>query len=339
MNKLMNKQIALISRPVGMPTEANFEFSEAPVEELLEGQVVVRTIYLSVDPYMRGRMNDSKSYVPPFKLGEALNGGVVGEIIDSKSDAFKAGDKVTGILGWRLYNVVDAAAVRLVDETAAPLSAYLSILGLTGLTAYFGLLDIGQPKAGETVVVSGAAGAVGMAVGQIAKIKGARVVGIAGSDEKVRLLTEELGFDAAINYKTASLSEALEQACPSGVDVYFDNVGGAISDAVMELLNDYARIPICGAISSYNSTDGDIGPRVHTKLIKTRSLMKGFVLSDYNSRLGEGMQALGQWLGEGKLQYEETIVDGFDQVPAAFLALFQGKNTGKMLVKVTDTEF
>ncbi len=335
MQQLQNRSIALKSRPVGMPTEQNFEYREAPVQEPQEGQVVVRSQYMSVDPYMRGRMSDAKSYVAPYELNEVISGGVVGEIVESKSDLFQAGDKVIGMLGWQLYNVVEAKQVRKVDESIAPLSAYLSVLGLTGLTAYFGLLDIGQPKAGETVVVSGAAGSVGMFVGQIAKIQGARAVGIAGTDEKCAYLINELGFDAAINYKTTKdLGKALEEACPNGVDVYFDNVGGSVSDAVMSLLNDYARIPLCGAISSYNSTDGDMGPRIQSKIIKTRSLMKGFVLSDYASRQQEGLVQLGKWLSEGKLKYEETIIEGFDHVIDAFLQLFEGTNLGKMLVKV-----
>ncbi|OAB44813.1 NADP-dependent oxidoreductase [Paenibacillus glacialis] len=337
--QLTNKQILLATRPVGMPTEQNFEFKEIPVAEAQDGQVVVRTLYLSVDPYMRGRMSDAKSYIPPYNLNEVIVGGIVGEIVESNSDLFKAGDKVIGMLGWQLYNTVDAMTLRQIDESIAPVSAYLSVLGLTGLTAYFGLLDIGQPKEGETVVVSGAAGSVGMFVGQIAKIMGARVVGIAGTNEKCDYLKNELGFDAAINYKTTdNIGAALEQACPNGVDVYFDNVGGEISDAVMNLLNDYARIPLCGAISSYNRTDGDMGPRILTKMIKTRSLMKGFVLGDYADRQLEGLQELGKWLSEGKLKYEETIVDGFDNAIDAFLQLFQGANIGKMLVKVSDAE-
>ncbi|WP_211746146.1 NADP-dependent oxidoreductase [Paenibacillus sp. Marseille-Q4541] len=332
-----NRQVLLTSRPVGMPTQDNFEFKNVSVVMPEEGQVVVRTLYLSVDPYMRGRMSDAKSYVPPFQLNEVITGGLVGEITESKSDQFKAGDKVIGMLGWQLYNTVEAKKVTKIDEKIAPVSAYLSVLGLTGLTAYFGLLDIGQPKEGETVVVSGAAGSVGMFVGQIAKIKGARVVGIAGTDEKCDYLKRELGFDAVINYKTTNnLGQDLENACPNGVDVYFDNVGGTISDAVMNLLNNHARIPLCGAISSYNSTDGDMGPRIQTKLIKTRSLIQGFVLSDYADRQSEGLQELGKWLSEGKLKYEETVVEGFDNVIEAFLQLFQGANLGKMLVKVSE---
>lgn len=336
---LVNRSILLKNRPVGMPVQTDFEFREAPVQQPQEGQAVIRTLYLSVDPYMRGRMSDAKSYIEPYRLNEVISGGIVGEVVESKSDLLNKGDKVIGMLGWQLYNVVDAKTVRKLDESLAPLSAYLSVLGLTGLTAYFGLLDIGQPKEGETVVVSGAAGSVGMFVGQIAKIKGARVVGIAGTDQKCEFLKNELGFDAAINYKTIdNLDKALEVACPNGVDVYFDNVGGSISDSVMNLLNDYARIPLCGAISVYNSTDGDMGPRIQSKLIKTRSLIKGFVLGDYASRQAEGLQELGKWLSEGKLKYEETIIDGFDHVIEAFLQLFQGTNLGKMLVKVGEPE-
>lgn len=337
---MMNRKILLHSRPQGMPTEETFKFEEAPVQEPGQGQVLVKSIYLSVDPYMRGRMNDSKSYVPPYPLGEVITGGVVGEVIDSRSDKFSKGDKVLGMLGWQLYNVVEADKLQQIDEKIAPLSAYLSVIGMTGLTAYFGLMDIGRPKEGETVVVSGAAGAVGSIVGQIAKIQGAHVVGIAGSDEKTSWLTKELGFDAAINYKTTSdLKKDLQQACPNGVDVYFDNVGGDISDAVMTELNDYARIPLCGAISAYNEEEGgDVGPRILTKLIKTRSMIKGFVLGDYADRLPEGAKMLGQWLAEGKLKYEETIFEGFDRVPEAFLELFQGTNIGKMLVKVDTAE-
>lgn len=336
--QLKNRQILLASRPVGMPTEKDFEFKKVPLMDAQDGQVVVRTLYLSVDPYMRGRMSDAKSYIAPFNLNEVIGGGIVGEVVESKSELFQVGDKIIGMLGWQIYNTVDAKTVRKIDVSIAPVSAYLSVLGLTGLTAYFGLLDIGKPKEGETVVVSGAAGAVGMLVGQIAKIKGARVVGIAGTDEKCDYLKNELGFDAAINYKSDNLEQNLEKACPNGVDVYFDNVGGSISDAVMNLLNDHARIPLCGAISSYNSTDGNLGPRIQTKLIKTRSLIQGFVLSDYADRQSEGLQELGKWLSEGKLKYEETIVDGFDNVVEAFLQLFQGANLGKMLVKVSDSE-
>lgn len=335
--KLKNSQILLAKRPKGMPTKENFTFKDNPVPQREEGEVLVKTIYLSVDPYMRGRMDDAKSYVKPFELNEMICGGIIGEVILSDSDQLSVGDKVVGTLGWQRYNVIQESKVRKIDETIAPLTAHLSVLGLTGLTAYFGLLDIGQPKEGETVVVSGAAGAVGMIVGQIAKIKGARVVGIAGSDEKTAYLKQELGFDETINYKTSpNMEQTLEEACPNGIDIYFDNVGGPISDAAINLLNEFARIPLCGAISSYNRTDGDLGPRVQTKLIKSRGLIKGFIIGDYADRFNEGIRDLSSWLAEGKLKYEENIVEGFVNVPEAFLGLFKGENLGKQLIKVDE---
>ncbi len=331
------QQIQLASRPEGMPVREDFHYKEIEVPKPSQGEILVKTLYLSVDPYMRGRMSDAKSYVEPFQLNEALAGGAVGEVVESKSDHFQAGDFVVGMLPWQEYSLANEKQVRVIDPKVAPISTHLSILGLTGLTAYFGLLDIGQPKEGETVVVSGAAGAVGSVVGQIAKLKGARVVGIAGTDEKVSYLTDTLGFDKGINYKTTdNIYATLKEACPDGIDVYFENVGGEIADAALSLLNKHARVPVCGAISSYNKKDADLGPRVQTKLIKTSSLMKGFVVNDYSDRFKEGSTQLGQWLGEGKLQYEETITDGLENVTDAFLGLFQGKNIGKQLVKIAE---
>lgn len=337
MSKLQNQQIVLASRPKGMPTVDNFRFEDTEYKSPENGEVTLKSLYVSVDPYMRGRMSNQKSYVEPFQLDEAISGGVVAEVVESNDDQLKVGDKVFGMLGWRRYNVVPANQVRKVDGEQASLSAYLSVLGLTGLTAYFGLMDIGEPKEGETVVVSGAAGAVGSIVGQIAKLKGAHVVGVAGSDDKVRYLVDELGFDAGINYKTVeNMQEALAGFCPNGVDVYFDNVGGEISDAVMNLLNPFARIPVCGAISSYNRTDGDLGPRVQTKLIKNKARMQGFIVGDYADRFNEGIKELATWLAQGKISYEETIVEGFEEIPKAFLGLFEGTNLGKQLVKVSE---
>ncbi|MCZ2257890.1 NADP-dependent oxidoreductase [Sporosarcina sp. G11-34] len=334
----LQQQIKLIKRPVGLPTNEDFEFIEAPIEEPSEGEVLVRTVYISVDPYLRGRMNDVKSYIPPFKLNSVITSGVIAQVVESKSPKFEKNDIVIGSLGWQHYSVAKESEIRKVDANIAPASAYLSVLGMTGLTAYFGLLDIGQPKEGETVVVSGAAGAVGSIVGQIAKIKGANVIGIAGSDEKVKYLIEELGFDAAINYKTENVKMALNKACPNGIDVYFENVGGEIADAVFPLLNKFARIPVCGAISAYNSESIDIGPRVQSYLIKTSSLMKGFTVGDYGSRFQEGTEVLAGWLQEGKLKYEETVTEGFDQTIDAFLDLFEGRNIGKAVVKVSEIE-
>lgn len=332
------QQIQLARRPKGVPAHDDFRFETIAVPEPKDGEVLVKTSYVSVDPYMRGRMQDTKSYVEPFALDEAITGGVIAEVL-TDGDKLKKGDVVIGNLAWQEYSAVNESALRKLDTDIAPAQAYLGILGMTGLTAYFGLLDIGRPKKGETVVVSGAAGAVGSTVGQIAKIKGARVVGIAGSDEKIAYLKEELQFDEAINYKTADdIQKALEQACPDGVDVYFDNVGGPISDAVINLLNEFARIPVCGAISSYNteSEEEDMGPRVQPKLIKTKALMQGFIVSDYADRFSEGAKQLAEWLKDGKLHYEETITEGFSNIPDAFLGLFKGENKGKQIIKVSD---
>lgn len=334
----MQKQIKLVNRPAGTPTSADFEMVNVPIGEAAEGEVLLRTIYISVDPYLRGRMNDTKSYIAPFELNKALSSGVVAQVVESKSSHFNKGDVVLGSLPWQEYTTAKENTVRKIDHSLAPASAYLSILGMTGLTAYFGLLDIGKPKEGETVVVSGAAGAVGSIVGQIAKIKGARVVGIAGSDEKVKFLIDELGFDAAINYKTQDIAKALSETCPNGIDIYFENVGGEISDAIFPLLNNFARIPVCGAISSYNNEQADVGPRVQSYLIKTSSLMQGFTVGHYSSRFSEGAQELAGWLKAGKLKYEETITEGFDFTIDAFLDLFKGANLGKSLVKVAEIE-
>ena len=334
----MQKQIKLIKRPLGTPTKEDFEIVKAPIGEASQGEVLLKTVYISVDPYLRGRMNDTKSYIPPFELNEMISSGVIAQVVDSKSTLFEKGDVVLGSLPWQEYSIAKEKAVRKIDHTLAPASSYLSVLGMTGLTAYFGLLDIGKPKEGETVVVSGAAGAVGSIVGQIAKIKGAHVVGIAGSDEKVKFLIDELGFDGAINYKTQDVAKALSELCPNGIDIYFENVGGEISDAVFPLLNNFARIPVCGAISSYNKEQLDVGPRVQSYLIKTSSLMQGFTVGNYSSRFGEGALELAGWLKEGKLKYEETITEGFDHTIDAFLDLFKGANLGKALVKVADIE-
>lgn len=334
----IQKQIQLKKRPTGVPTHEHFEFVEGPIEKPGKGEILLQTIYISVDPYLRGRMNDTKSYIPPFKLNEPISSGVIGKVVESQSDLFEVGDFVIGSLDWQEFSIAKESTVRKIDPNLAPVSAYLSVLGMTGLTAYFGLLDIGKPKAGETVVVSGAAGAVGSIVGQIAKIKGARVVGIAGSDEKVRYLLEDLGFDAAINYNTQDVGNALKEACPDGIDVYFENVGGEISDAIFPLLNNFARIPVCGAISAYNQSEPDVGPRVQGYLIKTSSLMQGFTVGNYSSRFGEGAKELASWLLEGKLKYEETVTEGFENTIDAFLDLFKGANLGKAIVKVADTD-
>ena len=333
------QKIILANRPEGMPSEEDFKFIEADIPQPEDHQILVRTLYLSVDPYMRGRMQDTKSYIAPFKLNEAITGGVVAEVVESKSDSFKQGDVVVGNIDWAEYTVANEKEIRVIDPSVAPVTTHLGILGMPGLTAYFGLLDIGNPQEGETVVVSGAAGAVGSAVGQIAKIKGCRVVGIAGTDEKLDYLINELGFDAAVNYKKASFVQDLQEAVPEGVDVYYDNVGGEVTDAVFTLLNTNARIPLCGAISSYNAEGKDYGPRLQSAMIKTSALMKGFTVGNYAHRFKEAAVDLGQWVQEGKLKYEETIIEGFEKTPEAFLGLFKGTNLGKQLVKVAEPKY
>ena len=328
------EQIILKSRPKGLPTLENFKMEEIEIPEIKNNEVLLEGMYYSVDPYMRGRMNDTKSYAPPFETGKPLSGGVVAKVIESKSEKFQVGDIITGNLPWRKKMIAAEKDIRKIDSTVAPASYYLGILGMTGLTSYFGLMHIGKPKAGETVVVSGAAGAVGMVVGQIAKIKGCRVIGIAGSDEKIQMLKEELGFDDAINYKTTTdMKKALAKACPKGVDVYFDNVGGDISDAIMMHLNFQARVVICGQISLYNSTETPMGPRLQPILLTRSVLMQGFIISDFQSDFPEGIQHLVSWIKEGKLKFKETVVHGFEKLPQALLGLFKGDNTGKMIVK------
>lgn len=332
---MQNKEIRLRSRPAAMPTLDNFNIVDANVPEPADGEVLVRTLYISVDPYLRGRMREGRSYVPPFEVGQVIESGPVGEVVQSQSPKFQTGDIVTGMFGWRLYNVAKAdSLMKVVVPPSVSITTALGVLGMPGLTAYFGLLDIGQPKAGETVVVSGAAGAVGMTVCQIAKIKGCRTVGIAGSDDKNQYLQDELGVDATINYKTADLPAALKESCPAGVDVYFDNVGGDISDAVLPLLNHGARIVICGQISLYNLGKPDVGPRPQPYLLVNSALMKGFIITEYAARFSEGVMQLAQWLAGGKLKYAESVVEGFENTPQAFIGLFSGDNLGKQIVKV-----
>jgi NADPH:quinone reductase len=334
MGPMQNKQIVFASRPSGMPSAENFKLTDAEVPKPQEGEVLIQTLYLSVDPYMRSRMTDRKSYVDPFAVGEVIRGGAVGEVLESRADGLNAGDIVTGMLPWQLYSVTRAAQLHKIDPALAPITTALGVLGMPGLTAYFGLLDIGKPKAGETVVVSGAAGAVGTIVCQIARIQGCRVVGIAGSDEKNQYLRDELGVDVTINYKTAAVREELRQACPKGVDVYFDNVGGEVSDAVLTLITHGSRTIICGQISMYNLEKPEPGIRVQPYLLVNSALMQGFIVTDYAARYGEGVRQMAQWLREGKLKYAENIIEGFENTPQAFLGLFTGENLGKQLVKV-----
>lgn len=336
MQQQINRQILLVKRPIGIPDEGCFKLVTSVMPQPTKGQVLLRTRFLSVDPYMRGRMNDRKSYVAPFQLNEVLTGGTVGEVFESKSNDFVKGDFVVGNLGWEDYSIADEKEVRTINPDIAPVSTALGVLGMPGLTAYFGLMDIGRPKQHETVVVSGAAGAVGTTVGQIARIHSCHVVGIAGSDKKIKYLIDELGFDAAINYRTApNLRKALKEACPNGVDIYFDNVGGEISDAVISLINNNAHIPLCGQISLYNETQIPIGPRVQPQLLTHSALMKGFLVHNYADRFDEGIRQLAAWMKEKKLKYVENIVDGLENAPKAFIGLFAGENLGKQIVKVS----
>ena len=331
----MNKVILLKNRPVGRPTLDDFEFIEEESPALQEGQVLLKTLYVSVDPYLRGRMSSAKSYVPPFELHKPVQSAIVAEVIESKLPDFKVGDYVSGMLDWKELQTYDGRGLSKVDGNTASLSAYLGVLGMTGLTAYLGLTEIGKPKSGETVVVSGAAGAVGSVAGQIAKILGCRVIGIAGTDEKTSMLTDSLGFDAAINYKTTTdMNAAISNAAPDGVDIYFDNVGGEISDAVLANINQFARVAVCGSISGYNDTDVSMGPRVQGILVKNSVLMQGFIVSNYQDKFQDAITQLAGWLQEGKLTYKETVVEGFEHIPQAFIDLFDGKNEGKMVVKV-----
>jgi len=320
-----------------MPTAENFRWVEETVSPLSGGRILVQTIYLSVDPYIRGRMRNVRSYAPPLELDQVIEGGVVGRVVESKHPDFRPGDFVTGRLGWQDYAICDTASLRKLPNNPALLPAALGVLGMPGLTAYFALLEVGKPRSTETVVVSGAAGAVGMIVGQIAKLKGCRAVGIAGSDEKVRYLTEELGLDAGINYrKTENLRRALKDACPNGIDIYFDNVGGPISDAAITLIRLHARIIICGQISLYNLEKPEMGPRNAAYLLVNRARMEGFLVHDYVGRSQEGIEQLTSWVKSGQIKHRETIVVGLEKAPEAFLGLFRGENIGKQVVQVAD---
>jgi NADPH-dependent curcumin reductase CurA len=330
-----NREIRLAARPAGWPKESDFELAETPVPEPRQGEVLVRNLYMSVDPYMRGRMNDVQSYVPPFAIGQPLQGGAVGRVEVSRHPAWKEGDFVTSQLGWREWFVADGGTLGRVDPALGPVQAHLGVLGLTGLTAYVGLLDIGQPKEGETVFVSAAAGAVGSVVGQIAKLKGCRVVGSAGSDEKVALLRHEFGFDAAFNYTNANLEQALAEACPNGIDVYFENVGGDHLQAALTHMNPFGRIPACGMISQYNNQAPAPGPNNLSLIVRKRLLLKGFIVSDHLDRREAFLADMSQWLREGKVQNRETVVEGIENAPKAFLGMLRGENVGKMLVRLS----
>ena len=332
MTAVRNRQVLLASRPQGWPTEDNFRFVETDLPSISDNQVLVRSHWLSLDPYMRGRMGEGRSYVKPVELGAVMCGEVIAEVIESKHPKFAAGDYVHGDLGWQLYAVTDGTGVHKLDPRV-PLTAQLSVVGMAGLTAYFGLLDIGQPKAGETVVVSAAAGAVGGIVGQLAKIKGARAVGIAGGADKCRFVVEELGFDACLDYKAGDLAGQLKAATPKGVDVYFDNVGGEILDTVLGRMNPFSRLPMCGLISQYNATEA-YGVKNVRSILVNRIRVQGFIVFDYAERYKPALVELAQWLAAGRIKYRETVAQGLDAAPQAFLGLLRGENVGKQLVKL-----
>ena len=339
MSTTTNRRVLLKSRPVGEPKPTDFEIAEAPMPKPGDGELLVRTIWLSLDPYMRGRMNDVKSYSAPVELGGVMTAGTVGEVVESRHPGFQRGDFVLSYGGWQTHHVARAGGqpgpfgpLKL-DPALAPISTALGVLGMPGMTAYVGLLDIGQPKPGETVVVSAAAGAVGSVVGQLAKLKGCRAVGIAGSPDKCDYVVKELGFDACVSHRSPDLFAALKDVCPKGIDVYFDNVGGDVLKAVLRLVNPFARIPLCGLISQYNAVEPPPGPNMAPVLVN-RVTIRGFIVSDHADRLPAFLADCGRWVREGRLKYREDIVEGLDNAPRAFIGLLQGKNLGKLLVKV-----
>ncbi len=330
-----NRKIILKNRPVGQVEKANFDLVEEDLREPDIGEILVKSSLISVDPYMRNRMNSFKSYVAPYEVGQVIEGDATGTVMQSNSEQFGVGDIVHGSWGWQEYATVQENSLTKINVELAPESAYLGVLGLTGLTAYFGLLEIGQPVEGDTVVISGAAGSTGSIAGQIARIKGCRVIGITGSDQKTEFLEKELEFDAAINYKAwPNVRKPLMKVCPGGVDVYFDNVGGDISDSVFYLINDHARIILCGQISQYNQGRISTGPRLHSLLLIHRARMQGFIVYDYRKKFNEAISRLADWLNSGQLTNQVNIIQGFEQVPDAFLGLFEGENIGKQLVKI-----
>jgi NADPH:quinone reductase len=334
----VNRRITLASRPVGFPKVSDFHLVYSPLPSPAAGEVLVRSVYLSLDPYMRGRMSDAGSSARPVAIGEVMIGGAVALVVESEDPELRAGDTVEGMLGWQEYAVAQGRELRRIDPALAPISTALGVLGMPGLTAYFGLLDICDPQQGETVVVSGATGAVGMLAGQIAKIKGCRVVGVAGAGAKIAWLLDELGFDGAFNDKTAvDFHAKLAELCPDGIDVYFDNVGGAITDAVVRRINAGARISVCGQVSQSNLEEPEAGPRWLGQLIVKQAKVQGFLVSGYAERFPEGREQLARWLKQGKLKYREDVAQGIEAAPQAFIAMLQGKNQGKQLVQLSES--
>ena len=337
-NKIKNRKIVLAKRPVGKPKTENFRLEEDSVPVPKEGEVLCKTIFLSLDPYMRGRMNDSKSYTAPVKIDEVMTGGTVGQVLESRNPNFQEGDIVYGYGGWQEFWALKANDLRKIDPELAPISTATGVLGMPGVTAYTGLLNIGKPQTAETVVVSAASGAVGSVVGQISRIKGARAVGIAGSPEKCKFVKEELGFDECVNHKSPDFPEVLKNACPEGIDVYFENVSGKVFETIFPLLNEFARIPVCGLIAHYNDTQLPEGPNTAPLILRDilvkRLTYRGFIVWDFAAQEQEALESLAGWINEGKLKYREDVVDGLENAPEAFMGLLQGKNFGKLIVRL-----
>lgn len=335
---LLNRRIVLAARPKGEPQETDFRLEEAPAPQPAEGQVLLRILYLSLDPYMRGRMNEGPSYAPPVNIGEVMEGGTVAEVVESKSAQWKPGEFALSRSGWQEYAVANPESLRKLGPSGVPISTALGVLGMPGLTAYTGLLNIGQPKAGETVVISAASGAVGAVVGQIAKIKGAQAIGIAGTDAKCEYVVRELGFDACVNRRSSSFQQELKAACPRGIDVYFENVGGDVLKAVLPLMNNFARVPVCGLIAQYNLSalpDGpDFTPVLMGAILTKRLTFRGFIVTDFASQQGEFQRDMARWLAEGSIKYREDVVTGLENAPRALKGLLRGDNFGKLIVKV-----
>jgi NADPH-dependent curcumin reductase CurA len=332
---MVNRHIVLVSHAAGAPSAGNFELRDQPIPTVGEGQVLRRTIYLSIDPYMRGRMGTAKSYAPGVAIGQVMVGGTVSQVIESRNPDFARGDFVVGFDGWQEYQISSGRELRKLDPRAAPISTALGVLGMPGMTAYVGLLDIGQPKAGETVVVSAASGAVGSIVGQIARLKGCRVVGIAGAPEKCEYVQRELGFDACVSHRGTTLADDLRGACPRGIDVYFENVGGAVFGAVSRLINAHSRIAVCGVISEYNSTSAEgSGPTLRW-ILTNRVTMRGFIVSEHPDRFDDFWRDCSQWVSDGAIKYREDVIEGLESAPEALRRLFEGRNFGKLLVRVS----
>ncbi len=338
MSQMKNRRIVLTARPTGQPADTDFRLEETDIPSPGNGQVLLRTLYLSLDPYMRGRMNAGPSYAPPVQIGEVMEGGTVSEVVESKSTHWRPGDLVRSYTGWQAYALADGSGLERIDPNVAPISTALGVLGMPGLTAYTGLLNIGQPKAGETVVVAAASGAVGSVVGQIAKIKGCRAVGVAGSQQKCDFVRNTLGFDACVNHRSEKFAEELRAACPKGIDVYFENVGGHVLEAVLPLLNLFGRVPVCGLIAHYNAVALPQGPD-HTPLLMSAILTKrltfrGFIVTDFAGQKAEFERDMAAWLRERKVEYREDIVDGLENAVGGFRGLLLGRNFGKSLVRV-----